>query len=81
MKAPLLLVFLGAVSLHAGDLTTTVAVQQALNTPRDGVSRHHDLAVNRELKKRGWRILRIWSHSLKKKDRSRLVGRLRNSLC
>ena len=39
MKAPLLLVFLGSVSLHAGDLTTTVAVQQALNTPRDGVSR------------------------------------------
>ena len=39
MKAPLLLVFLGAASLHAGDLTTTVAVQQALNTPHDGVSR------------------------------------------
>ena len=39
MKAPLLLVFLGAVSLHAGDPTTTVAIQQALATPHDSVSR------------------------------------------
>ena len=39
MKTPLLLAFLAAASLHAGDLTTTVAVQQALAAPRDGVSR------------------------------------------
>ena len=42
MKTPLLLAFLSfltAASLHAGDLTTTVAVQQALAAPRDGVSR------------------------------------------
>ena len=39
MKTPLLLAFLAAASLHAGDLTTTVAVQQALAAPRDGVYR------------------------------------------
>jgi hypothetical protein len=42
MKAPLLLTLLtifAAASLHAADLTTTTAVQQALSTPRDGVSR------------------------------------------
>ncbi len=39
MKTPFLLTFLAAASLHAGDLTTTTAVQQALSTPRDGVSR------------------------------------------
>jgi len=40
MKTRILLTFLAAATLHAGDLTTTVAVQQALSTPRDGVSRH-----------------------------------------
>jgi hypothetical protein len=42
MKAPLLvtcLPFLVAASLHAADLTTTVAINQALATPRDGISR------------------------------------------
>lgn len=42
MKTPLhlaFLSFLAAASLHAGDPTTTVAIQQALATPRDGVSR------------------------------------------
>jgi hypothetical protein len=39
MKTPLFLSFLAAASLQAGDLTTTVAVQQALATPRDGVAR------------------------------------------
>lgn len=40
MKTHLLLGFLAVASLHAGDRTTAVAVQQALSTPRDGVSRH-----------------------------------------
>jgi hypothetical protein len=39
MKTYLLLGFLAVGSLHAGDPTTAVAVQQALSTPRDGVSR------------------------------------------
>lgn len=39
MKTYLLLGFLAVGSLHAGDGTTAVAVQQALSTPRDGVSR------------------------------------------
>lgn len=41
MKTPLFcLILLSSLSLYAGNLTTTVAVQQALNTPRDGVARH-----------------------------------------
>lgn len=43
MKTPLLISYLSllaAASLHAADLTTTTAVQQALSTPRDGVPRH-----------------------------------------
>ena len=39
MKTHLLLGFLAVASLHAGDRTTAVAVQQALGTPRDGVYR------------------------------------------
>jgi hypothetical protein len=39
MKTHLLLGFLAVASLHAGDRTTAVAFQQALSTPRDGVSR------------------------------------------
>ena len=39
MKTPLFLSFLAAASLQAGDLTTTVAVEQALTAPRDGVAR------------------------------------------
>ena len=41
MKTSLLyLIVLCAASLHAGDPTTAVAIQQALAAPRDGVSRH-----------------------------------------
>lgn len=43
MKTPIILsilIILAASTVQARDLTTTVAVQQALATPRDGVSRH-----------------------------------------
>jgi DNA mismatch endonuclease (patch repair protein) len=43
-------------------------------------NRQHDREVNQELKRTGWKVLRIWQHSLKKKDRARLVVRLRNAL-
>ena len=40
MKTPVFCtILLTAASLHAGDPTTTVAIQQALATPHDGVSR------------------------------------------
>jgi hypothetical protein len=39
MKMHLLLGFLAVASLHATDLTTTAALQQALASPRDGVYR------------------------------------------
>jgi DNA mismatch endonuclease (patch repair protein) len=43
-------------------------------------NRQHDLAVNRELEKRGWRVLRIWQHSLRIRDRKRLITRIEKSL-
>ena len=43
-------------------------------------NRERDREVNRELKKRGWRILRIAEHSLKKKDRHRLLFRIEKAL-
>lgn len=36
-----------------------------------------DRRVNRELRKLGWRVLRIWEHELKPKARPRLLARLR----
>lgn len=39
MKTHILFTFLAAATLHAADLTTTTAVQQAISAPRDGVSR------------------------------------------
>ena len=43
-------------------------------------NRHHDFVVNRELKMRGWRVLRIWQHSLRIRDRKRLISRIEKSL-
>jgi DNA mismatch endonuclease (patch repair protein) len=39
-----------------------------------------DRLVNRELRKAGWRVLRIWEHALKKKNEVRLVARVRRFL-
>lgn len=36
-----------------------------------------DREVNKELRKRGWRVFRIWEHELKLKNRKRLLYRLR----
>ena len=43
-------------------------------------NRERDREVNRELKKRGWRVLRIAEHSLRKKDRKRLLARIQKVL-
>ena len=43
-------------------------------------NRARDREVTRELKKRGWRVLRIAEHSLKKKVRIRLLSRIEKSL-
>jgi DNA mismatch endonuclease (patch repair protein) len=40
----------------------------------------HDREVNRELRKCSWRVLRIAEHSLRKKDRKRLVSRIEKAL-
>ncbi len=43
-------------------------------------NRERDREVNRELRRRGWRVLRIAEHSLKKKYRARLLSRLAKAL-
>lgn len=35
-----------------------------------------DRRVNRELRKLGWRVVRIWEHDLKRRDEPKLVRRL-----
>lgn len=39
-----------------------------------------DRRVNRELRKAGWRVLRIWEHALTRKNEVRLVSRIKKSL-
>lgn len=39
-----------------------------------------DRRVNRELRKRGWKVLRIWEHELKRRNEPRLVRRLHRHL-
>ncbi len=43
-------------------------------------NRRRDRAVNRLLKKSGWRVLRIWEHELSQQQRSQLLRRLRRAL-
>jgi DNA mismatch endonuclease (patch repair protein) len=43
-------------------------------------NRERDREVNRELRKRGWRVLRIAEHSLRKKDHKRLLSRIEKEL-
>lgn len=39
-----------------------------------------DRVVNRVLRKKGWRVVRIWEHDLARKREGRLVARLRRVL-
>jgi hypothetical protein len=49
MKALFLLGLLAAASLQARDLTTTVAVNQAITTPADGIPRQQMIRNNSQL--------------------------------
>jgi DNA mismatch endonuclease (patch repair protein) len=42
-------------------------------------NKRRDKTVNRVLRKKGWRVLRIWEHELK--DTRKLAARLRSRLC
>jgi DNA mismatch endonuclease (patch repair protein) len=39
-----------------------------------------DRSVSRTLRKRGWRILRIWEHELARKNETRLLRRIQRAL-
>ena len=39
-----------------------------------------DRLVTRTLRKKGWRVLRIWEHELSRKNEGRLLRRIRNAL-
>ncbi len=43
-------------------------------------NRKRDKLVTRELRKTGWRVLRIWGHQLSEKGKGRLIQRLRQAL-
>ena len=43
-------------------------------------NRERDREVNLELRRRGWRVIRIWEHELRRPAETRMVGRLRRSL-
>jgi len=40
-----------------------------------------DRRVNRELRRLGWNVVRIWEHELRRKDEARLLRKLRTHLC
>ena len=40
-------------------------------------NRERDREVNRELRRRGWRVLRIWEHELRRTNEFKAVSRLR----
>lgn len=42
-------------------------------------NRERDTEVNRELKRRGWRVLRLWEHDLRKKRETSTVSRLKRA--
>lgn len=43
-------------------------------------NRERDRSANRELRKRGWRVVRIWQHELSRKNARRLQRKLRHVL-
>lgn len=43
-------------------------------------NRQRDREVNRLLKAKGWRVLRIWEHALSRKNENRTVARVRRAL-
>ena len=43
-------------------------------------NRSRDRRVDRELRARGWRVLRIWEHALKRRGERRLLARLEPAL-
>ncbi|MDR1498506.1 MAG: very short patch repair endonuclease [Puniceicoccales bacterium] len=43
-------------------------------------NRRRDREVNRLLKAKGWRVLRIWEHALTRKNEKRTVARIRCAL-
>jgi len=42
-------------------------------------NRARDILVTRTLRRAGWRVLRIWEHEFAKKNRTRLLGRLKRA--
>ena len=40
-----------------------------------------DRFVTRALRRRGWRVLRIWEHELQRKNEARLLRRIKRALC
>jgi DNA mismatch endonuclease, patch repair protein len=59
---------------------TTPATNRAFWQQKLSRNKARDRLVNRELHRRGWRVLRIWQHELTRKNQRRCVTRLLRAL-
>lgn len=76
-----LAVFVDGCFWHACPLHTTRPKGNAAFWRRKlAANQARDRRVNRELKRAGWRVLRLWEHELAIKNRSRLLRRLHRAL-
>lgn len=79
-KQPRLCIFIDGCFWHGCPLHSTHVLKQSpLWQAKIYANRRRDKNVSRELRKNGWRVLRIWEHELAKKNRTRLLARLRRA--
>ena len=43
-------------------------------------NRRRDRLVSRTLRARGWHVIRVWEHELSRRNRARLLGRIRRAM-
>lgn len=76
-----LAVFVDGCFWHACPLHATRPKRNAAFWRRKlAANQARDRRVNRELKRAGWQVLRLWEHELALKNRSRLLRRLHRTL-
>ncbi len=58
--------FLDGCFWHGCKCKTIPATNRGFWEPKISANKERDRKVNRELKKRGWKVIRVWEHELKK---------------
>src|SRR5271167_2878563 len=59
---------------------TQPAINRAFWKKKFARNKARDQIVNRTLRQRGWKVLRIWQHELKRKNEPRLRDRIQKAL-